>query len=80
MLSVLINTNLLRACLVNKVKKYFFSSACVYNAKKQTTVFVPGLKEEDAYPAEPEDGYGWENCLVRECVDTSQRILVWKLE
>lgn len=61
MLSVLINTNLLRACLVNKVKKYFFSSsACVYNAKKQTTVFVPGLKEEDAYPAEPEDGYGWE--------------------
>ena len=61
MLSVLINTNLLRSCLVNKVKKYFFSSsACVYNAKKQTTVFVPGLKEEDAYPAEPEDGYGWE--------------------
>ena len=61
MLSVLINTNLLRACLINKVKKYFFSSsACVYNAKKQTTVFVPGLKEQDAYPAEPEDGYGWE--------------------
>ena len=61
MLSVLINTNLLRSCLINKVKKYFFSSsACVYNAKKQTTVFVPGLKEVDAYPAEPEDGYGWE--------------------
>ncbi len=61
MLSVLINTNLLRACLVNKVKKYFFSSsACVYNAKKQKEVFIPGLKEEDAYPAEPEDGYGWE--------------------
>ncbi len=61
MLSVLINTNLLRACLVNKVKKYFFSSsACVYNATKQNTVFIPGLKEEDAYPADPEDGYGWE--------------------
>ena len=61
MLSVLINTNLLRACLVNKIKKYFFSSsACVYNASKQNTVFIPGLKEEDAYPAEPEDGYGWE--------------------
>ena len=61
MLSVLINTNLLRACLINKVKKYFFSSsACVYNAKKQKEVFIPGLKEEDAYPAEPEDGYGWE--------------------
>jgi nucleoside-diphosphate-sugar epimerase len=61
MLSVLINTNLLRACLVNKAKKYFFSSsACVYNATKQQTNFIPGLKEEDAYPAEPEDGYGWE--------------------
>ena len=61
MLSVLINTNLLRACLINKVKKYFFSSsACVYNAAKQKEIFIPGLKEEDAYPAEPEDGYGWE--------------------
>ena len=61
MLSVLINTNMLRACLNHKVKKYFFSSsACVYNAKKQMDVFVPGLKEEDAYPAQPEDGYGWE--------------------
>ena len=61
MLSVLINTNLLRACLVNKIKKYFFSSsACVYNASKQNTIFIPGLKEEDAYPADPEDGYGWE--------------------
>ena len=61
MLSVLINTNLLRASMKNKVKKYFFSSsACVYNATKQMDVFIPGLKEEDAYPAEPEDGYGWE--------------------
>ena len=61
MLSVLINTNLLRACLINKVNKYFYSSsACVYNASKQKQTFVPGLKEEDAYPAEPEDGYGWE--------------------
>ena len=61
MLSVLINTNLLRACLVNKVKKYFFSSsACVYNADKQSTNFIEGLKESDAYPAMPEDGYGWE--------------------
>ena len=61
MLSVLINTNLLRACLKNNIKKYFFSSsACVYNASKQKEIFVPGLKEEDAYPAQPEDGYGWE--------------------
>ena len=61
MLSVLINTNLLRSCLVNKIKKYYFSSsACVYNASKQTSSFVLGLKESDAYPAMPEDGYGWE--------------------
>jgi nucleoside-diphosphate-sugar epimerase len=61
MLSVLVNTNLLRACLVNKIKKYFFSSsACVYNADKQSNAFIDGLKETDAYPAMPEDGYGWE--------------------
>ncbi len=61
MLSVLINTNMLRACLKNNVEKYFFSSsACVYNAEKQKDVFIAGLKESDAYPAEPEDGYGWE--------------------
>ena len=61
MLSVLINTNMLRACLLNNVKKYFYSSsACVYNAQKQKDTFVAGLKEKDAYPAEPEDGYGWE--------------------
>jgi nucleoside-diphosphate-sugar epimerase len=61
MLSVLINTNLLRASLMNKVKKFFFSSsACVYNVSKQSKTFIKGLKEEDAYPAMPEDGYGWE--------------------
>jgi len=61
MLSVLINTNLLRAAVENKSKKYLFtSSACVYNASKQNKVFVDSLKEEDAYPAQPEDGYGWE--------------------
>ena len=61
MLSVLINTNLLRSCIKHQVKKYFFSSsACVYNASKQSSTFVDGLKEDDAYPAMPEDGYGWE--------------------
>ena len=61
MLSVLINTNLLRASVQNKVSKYLFSSsACVYNGEKQKKTFVQGLKETDAYPAEPEDGYGWE--------------------
>ena len=61
MLSVLINTNLLRACRENKVKKYFFSSsACAYNKELQTDPNNEGLREQDAYPAMPEDGYGWE--------------------
>ena len=61
MTSVLINTNLLRASKINKVKRYFFSSsACVYNANKQKKANNPALREEDAYPADPEDGYGWE--------------------
>ena len=43
------------------MKRYFFSSsACAYNKSKQQDVFIEGLKEEDAYPADPEDGYGWE--------------------
>ena len=43
------------------IKKYFFSSsACVYNSNKQNNSFVDGLREDDAYPAAPEDGYGWE--------------------
>ena len=61
MLSVLINANLLRAAKENKSEKYFFSSsACVYNGSKQNQTFIDGLKETDAYPADPEDGYGWE--------------------
>lgn len=61
MLSVLINTHLLVAAREFKVKQYFYaSSACVYAADKQTTSENPGLKESDAYPAMPEDGYGWE--------------------
>ena len=61
MLSSLINTHLLMAAKDSGVDEYFFaSSACVYAADKQTTSDNPGLKEEDAYPAMPEDGYGWE--------------------
>lgn len=61
MLSVLINTHLLMAARAAGVEKYFFaSSACVYAADKQTDPDVTALKEEDAYPAMPEDGYGWE--------------------
>jgi nucleoside-diphosphate-sugar epimerase len=61
MVSVLINTNLLQASQRNKVKKYFFaSSACVYNLDTQNEAHNLGLKESEAYPANPEDGYGWE--------------------
>jgi GDP-D-mannose 3', 5'-epimerase len=61
MLSVLINTHLLMAARDCGLVRYFYaSSACVYNATKQTDPNNPGLKEEDAYPAMAEDGYGWE--------------------
>ena len=61
MQSVLINTNLLISCKETSVERYFFSSsACAYNKTKQQNVFIEGLKETDAYPADPEDGYGWE--------------------
>jgi len=61
MVSVLINTTLLRAAREFGVERFFYtSSACAYNGAKQDRPDVPALKEEDAYPAMPEDGYGWE--------------------
>src|SRR5215831_14890600 len=61
MLSVLINTHMLQAAHECGVHQFFYSSsACVYNAEKQRDPDNPGLKEEDAYPAMGEDGYGWE--------------------
>ena len=61
MISVLINTHLLLASRDCGIDKFFYaSSACVYNASKQTDPDNPGLREEDAYPAMAEDGYGWE--------------------
>ena len=61
MLSVLINTHMLMAAQQAGVKRFFYSSsACVYNGEKQISPDVVALKESDAYPAMPEDGYGWE--------------------
>jgi len=61
MKSVLINTHLLEQAVENGVRRFFFSSsACVYAHDKQTDPRNLGLKESDAYPAMPEDGYGWE--------------------
>jgi GDP-D-mannose 3', 5'-epimerase len=61
MLSVLTNTHMLMAAREKGAERFFYSSsACVYNGEKQTNPDVVALKEEDAYPALPEDGYGWE--------------------
>src|SRR5437764_2830709 len=61
MLSVLINTHLLLSARRHDVNRYFFSSsACVYRQDKQRAPDIRPLSEADAYPADPEDGYGWE--------------------
>jgi GDP-D-mannose 3',5'-epimerase len=61
MISVLINTHLLIAGRDEAVKRHFYSSsACVYNTELQQVSEVTALREVDAYPALPEDGYGWE--------------------
>lgn len=61
MLSVLINTHLLQAAVAENVQRYFYaSSACVYKASRQSSTSLEALRESDAYPAMPEDGYGWE--------------------
>jgi nucleoside-diphosphate-sugar epimerase len=61
MMSVLTSTHMLQAAHEAGVERYFYSSsACVYAAGKQTDPDVTALREEDAYPAQPEDGYGWE--------------------
>ncbi len=80
MLNVLINTHLLQAAKSEKLDRFFFaSSACVYNEEKQKSVDVMPLKEEDAYPAMPEDGYGWEKLFQKECAATLQKTLDWSL-
>ncbi|MEU2632077.1 NAD-dependent epimerase/dehydratase family protein [Kitasatospora sp. NPDC007106] len=65
MLSVLSSTHMLLAAREHGARRYFYSSsACVYAADKQTDAAVLPLREEDAYPAMPEDGYGWEKLFT----------------
>jgi nucleoside-diphosphate-sugar epimerase len=65
MLSVLPSTHMLMASREAGVGRFFFSSsACVYAAEHQTSAAVNPLKEQDAYPAQPEDGYGWEKLFT----------------
>ena len=65
--NILINTHMLEASRVNGVERYLFSSsACVYAGSKQCDADVTALREEDAYPADPEPGYGWEKLFAEE--------------
>lgn len=65
--NILINVNMLEAAKNQKVKRYLYtSSACVYNGDKQENENVTPLKEEDAYPALPERGYGWEKLFAEQ--------------
>jgi nucleoside-diphosphate-sugar epimerase len=67
--NVLINTHMLEAARVNGVQRYLYtSSACIYPGYRQNSTDVVPLKESDAYPADPEDGYGWEKLFTeRQC-------------
>ncbi len=65
MMTVLTSTHMLQAAKEAAVERYFYSSsACVYAADKQTDTDVTALREADAYPAQPEDGYGWEKLFT----------------
>jgi GDP-D-mannose 3', 5'-epimerase len=65
--NTLINAHMLEACRQNGVKRFLFSSsACVYAQSKQRDTEVIPLREEDAFPAEPEPGYGWEKLYAEE--------------
>jgi GDP-D-mannose 3',5'-epimerase len=72
--NVLINAQMLEASRKNNVEKFLFtSSACAYPTYKQTDPNVTGLKEEDAYPADPDNFYGWEKLYTEKMCEAYQR-------
>jgi nucleoside-diphosphate-sugar epimerase len=72
--NVLINAHMLEASRQNNVKRFLFSSsACVYPTYKQTDPNLKGLKEEDAYPADPDNFYGWEKLYTEKMCEAYQR-------
>jgi len=72
--NILINTHMLEASRQNKVKRYLFSSsACTYPTYRQTDPNVKGLREEDAYPADPDNFYGWEKLFTEKMCEAYQR-------
>jgi GDP-D-mannose 3',5'-epimerase len=72
--NTLINTHMLEAARKNKIKRFLFSSsACVYPTYRQITSEVKGLKEDDAYPADPDNFYGWEKLYTEKMCEAYQR-------
>jgi nucleoside-diphosphate-sugar epimerase len=72
--NVLINANMLEASRQNNVERFLFSSsACVYPTYRQTNPEVKGLTEEDAYPADPDNFYGWEKLCTEKMCEAYQR-------
>ncbi len=72
--NILINTYMLEAARQNKVKRYFYSSsACVYPTYKQENPNIQGLKESDAYPADPDNFYGWEKLVTEKLCEAYRR-------
>ena len=72
--NILINTFMLEAARLNKVKRYLYtSSACVYPTYRQTDPNIKGLREEDAYPADPDNFYGWEKLFTEKMCEAYQR-------
>jgi GDP-D-mannose 3',5'-epimerase len=72
--NILINAYMLEASRKNKVKRYLFtSSACIYPTYRQTNSKIKGLKEEDAYPADPDNFYGWEKLFTEKMCEAYQR-------
>ena len=72
--NTLINTFMLEAARQNKVNRYLFSSsACIYPTFKQTNPKIQGLKEKDAYPADPDNFYGWEKLYTEKMIEAFQR-------
>lgn len=72
--NVLINANMLQASVENGVKRFFFSSsACIYPTYRQTDADVTALREEDAYPADPDNFYGWEKLYTEKMCEAYKR-------
>lgn len=72
--NVLINANMLEASVENKIKRFFFSSsACIYPTFRQTDPNVTALKEDDAYPADPDNFYGWEKLYTEKMCEAFKK-------